>query len=86
MQQQLTTIASPRFSQALKRIWEPLKTKRHELKAIEGMDILFIPEKQLAFVAVGNNPVKRYSVSSADAALNAHKAQLLITPLLQPAT
>ncbi|MFG6105690.1 hypothetical protein U2F10_25820 [Leptothoe sp. EHU-05/26/07-4] len=86
MQQQLTTIASPRFSQSLKQLWQPLKAKRHQLLAAGQLDILFIPEQQLAFIAHGNNLVNRYSTPSVEHALAIYKAQRLVPASFQVVT
>ena len=82
----LEIIKSPRYSQALRRIWETLKTKRHQLLAAGQLDILFIPEQQLAFIAHGNNPVNRYSTPSVENALAIYKAQRLMPQPFQVVT
>lgn len=70
-------IQQPRYSSELTQLFERYSTGRHELYAVGSLDVLFIPEHQLAYVVHGNTPANRYSVASAGDALSRYEAQRL---------
>lgn len=71
----LSAITKPRYSSDLQQLHQTVSAQRHELYSCQTLDILFLPEQQIAYIAQGTNPVRRITAPCAVTAVQQYQAQ-----------